>query len=581
MAEPTNPDRSPVTLAERFDSYKSEVEQIVVRGIEHPSYELKRCATVSRDNLADRLDFVKLIQGLANAHLNSERFIVVGADQRERRFVDVTNADEFDPATLSQIISKYLAPPPRVEVFNRIRAEGGESYVLIVINPDQPCPIVAVTEGQSKERVHFRVGDIWIKENTSLRLATRTDLDAMYERHMKARVEEEAENRARRRFDHFREEFAPALAKESSTAIPRPALLVGPRKDLRSFAESTICTGDILRLRMLLEMARDQLVEEWGSHQVNGPGLPEDPGAWAVEIREFYRDGFIPALESAVEVGLQIIKYDAARESFDLVFDGLVETFEACRRLDRLKSSVVAANPNALLFARPAYEVYIAVRVLATYAVRRKRWHFLKGIIPRFVRAFTVDNLSQIQIPIVFWPFSSGLELPDMREGRNWTLWNERVKSAWVPYFGAAEEFLSAAAQLEFILEFNSYIFMAVKNAEIQKLREKLGNKYFAYVPDFWASRLDATVSIAEQFYEALAGPGFPPEFAVEQQGIDVIFKGKEPKERLPFLGGYLVHLQSWQAQAMMQFNRFPFMFEWHGRLGDIANAYRESRKPR
>src|SRR5579863_8247383 len=141
MAKPTDANKSPVTLAERFDAYQFQVEQIVTRGIEHPNCELKRSATISRGSLPDRLDLVKLIQGLANAHLAEERFIVVGADQKERKFYDVVNAAEFDPAKLSQVISKYLDPQPRIEVFNNVRAEGGQSYVLIVLSPDQPCPI--------------------------------------------------------------------------------------------------------------------------------------------------------------------------------------------------------------------------------------------------------------------------------------------------------------------------------------------------------------------------------------------------------------------------------------------------------
>src|ERR1017187_10882657 len=110
MADPSESDKSRVALSERFDRYRVEVEQIVTRGIEHPNYELKRSATISRDSLADRLDFVKLIQGLANADVEEERFIVIGADQKERKFYDVGNASEFDPAKLAQVISKYLDP---------------------------------------------------------------------------------------------------------------------------------------------------------------------------------------------------------------------------------------------------------------------------------------------------------------------------------------------------------------------------------------------------------------------------------------------------------------------------------------
>src|SRR5229473_989972 len=127
MAESGQENRSPITLAERFDRYCVAVQQVVERGIEHPSYELKRAVTISKENLADRLDFVKLIQGLANAHIAEERFVVIGADQKERKFYNVANVDEFDPAKVSQIIAKYLDPQPRLEVFNNIRADSGES----------------------------------------------------------------------------------------------------------------------------------------------------------------------------------------------------------------------------------------------------------------------------------------------------------------------------------------------------------------------------------------------------------------------------------------------------------------------
>ena len=69
MAESGLENRSAITLAERFDRHRVALQQVVERGIEHPSYELKRAATISKENLADRLDFVKLIQGLANAHI--------------------------------------------------------------------------------------------------------------------------------------------------------------------------------------------------------------------------------------------------------------------------------------------------------------------------------------------------------------------------------------------------------------------------------------------------------------------------------------------------------------------------------
>jgi hypothetical protein len=97
--------------------------------------ELKRSATISRDSLADRLDFVKLIQEV-NADLDEDKFIVIGADQEERTFYDVPNAAEFDPAKLAAVLAKYLQPHPRIEVFNNMRSDSGAQHVLIVLGPD-------------------------------------------------------------------------------------------------------------------------------------------------------------------------------------------------------------------------------------------------------------------------------------------------------------------------------------------------------------------------------------------------------------------------------------------------------------
>jgi hypothetical protein len=485
MAEHDQDNRLPTTLAERFEKYRTEVQQIVTRGLEHPRYELKRSATISREQLPDRLDFVKLIQGLANAHIAEERFIIIGADKKERKFYDIENAAEFDPAKVSQVLSKYLDPQPRFEVFNDVRANSGESYVLIVLSPDQPRPIVVVCEGSTEKRLHFRLGDIWIKKNTNLQTATRADLNTMYEDSINRRVDEEAESRARRRFEHFRDEFGSVFAMQAAPLAPTPELLVGTKPHLLKFVEITIATGNVLSFKMLLEMGRERLVDRWDLHQVDGPGMPVDVETWITELAQFYQDEFVPALESSVHLGMQIIKYDASPEWLSLVVEALIETFETCRRLDRLKSSVISANSRALNFSRPAYEVYIGIRTLATYAFMRKRTKYLKEILPRFVRLLTQDNSAQAYVPILFWPFSGRLEFPDMRGGRNLTLWNERIQSAWGSYFGTFEKFLNAASQLEFVLEFNSYVFEVVQNPQVNKLREEWGEGYLDTCPIF------------------------------------------------------------------------------------------------
>jgi hypothetical protein len=85
MPDPTTLDGA-ASLPERFDLFARTVESIVLRGIEHPACELKRAVALSKENLTDRLDFVKLIQGLANSHAGTECLVVIGADQKEKKF---------------------------------------------------------------------------------------------------------------------------------------------------------------------------------------------------------------------------------------------------------------------------------------------------------------------------------------------------------------------------------------------------------------------------------------------------------------------------------------------------------------
>jgi hypothetical protein len=69
----------------------------------------------------------------------------------------------------------------------------------------------------------------------------------------------------------------------------------------------------------------------------------------------------------------------------------------------------------------------------------------------------------------------------------------------------------------------------------------------------------------------------FPGEFAIEKRAADLIFKGKSTQERLLFLGCFLAHLKSSQGKMMMEQHRFPFMFEWEGRLKVIVDRCKQA----
>jgi len=400
----------------------------------------------------------------------------------------------------------------------------------------------------------------------------------MYETYIKRRVDEEAETRARRRFEHFREEFGSSLVATAPATISVPSsdLIVGDKGRLAKFIETTISSGSSTNFRMFIEMARERLVDKWNPLE---SGEVLDIDTWNTKRTEVYQDDFIPALDSSVDLGFQIIKYDVPSEWFALVSSLLVDAFEACRNADQRKANIIGAKSGTVPFTRPAYDVYVAVRALATYAVMRERYRFLKESLPRYTRFVTPDGFAQTSVPLLFWPFSGVAGLPDMRGGRNESFWNAHIHGAWGKFFGTIDTFLSAASRLEFILEFNSYIFEGVNIPEVKALQESLGNKYFAYLPDFWTSKLDPVVPIAEHFYDVVSqSDDFPGEFAVEKRAADLVFKGKSAQERLLFLGCFLAHLKSFQAKVMMEQNRFPFMFEWEGRLKAIVDRCKQAK---
>jgi hypothetical protein len=108
MPEAKRDNEQPERLSERIERHRREIEYLVRQGGEQPQYEFKRAVSLNRDNLDDRLDFVKLLQAVANAEIATEHCIVIGADPTEKKFCAVTNTEEFDPANLSKILSAYL-----------------------------------------------------------------------------------------------------------------------------------------------------------------------------------------------------------------------------------------------------------------------------------------------------------------------------------------------------------------------------------------------------------------------------------------------------------------------------------------
>lgn len=573
---PTSND--PASLTQRFDEYARTVEGIVLRGIEHPSCELKRTLSLGRGELGDRLDFVKLMQGLANSHSDSECLIVIGADQKEGRFFNVENADDFDPARISPMLAKYLSPEPKYEIFNNMRAPGQERYVLIVMNRLQHRPVVTLVDGEANGKTRFRPGDIWVKENTRLRLATREDLDRMYE----PRIEQEAAKRARIIFEHMKADLGPELLSQAVFATPAPELLVGSRERLARFAEAMISSGDPSRFKMLMEMARQILVEKWGLLLQRGSRSPHGvTDADKHAVADFYANEFLIALISVADLGIELIRFDGQTTWLGFVVELLVDAFDASSGIEHLQA-LNQAGDLSVPFARPAYEVYLAARVLATYAVYRNRSHFLQELLPHYVRALQPRRTEDSHEPFLFWPFRGALDLPDMKLGRNQEFWQRRVEETWGALFSSEDAFLNASAQLEFILEFNSYLLVQYRSPETDRFRQNFPKKRTGYLPDFWNTPLRLAIPTAERVLSLLVNPEFPSYLAVEPQVADAVFRPMTKLERENFFAEFLVQLKAWQDQVMMQQMRFPFLLSWPPHLQAVIDQYnsRQSSQP-
>jgi hypothetical protein len=526
------------------------------------------------------LDFVKLVQGLANAELAGERFLIIGADPRQRKFFSVENITEFDEASVSSVLSKYLEPLPNFQIFNNLSSNDGHAFIILVLAAIQPRPIVIKTEGHRADgKTRLQVGEVWIKDHTSLRPANRSDMDRMY----RQRIEEEAEDRARKRFRYMHE-----LSIESTNGqrpphrLPSREMLVEPEGAFRRYVEELISEDDSSRLRMLLEVLREVTVDEWDTLEMRNSKTSATLTEQVEQIDDFFRSWFLPSLQSLTSLGLLAIKYDCPVEWLASVADILMESFDAVRRLQPLKSQHVITGGDSLDWWRPGFEIFLAFRCIAIYSTHRWKLHYLKTLVPRFAVRMEIDDRSEFSTPMLLWPLPGDLfNWGVLNDGRATFYWNERIATSWGKYFGNQEKFTNASCQLEFIIELNSFLGTNhLHDASLQKwLEENLRGRSFTYNPDLFAYSLASTVPIAERCYDLIASNDvFPHELAFDPALFNSAFKGKTSEQRLLIFGRYLAYLREFQSRfSTPPHFRFSFGFTWQGRLADAVARYKET----
>ena len=576
----SNAESSPPPISERTERYRREIQQLVELGIEHPRCELTQQASISKDNSKARADFLKLVQGLANAHLQEERWLVIGADRSGKAFVPLTNADDFDPAKVQAVLEKYLCPVPNHEVF-RLATDRGVEFILVTLAAKQNRPVVARTDAKDDDgKPVLKKSEVWIKEGTGLRLASSEDFQAI----IRERTEAEAESLARSRFAHFRDEIVVTqqLYQPTGRGIPTNELIFGKDEAFRLYVRDLLITQDSPRFLMLIEVLRDLLIEGWNRVGAYSPDFPQYDGDLRKAALGHKTETLLPALRRLVELGMLIIKHEADEAWFAKTSELLLEVFDSANRLSRLAAfEMLPALPEAHFEAyvgpgMPRIESWIGARTLAAYAMKRKRYRYVSRLLKPVIRLPRPDK--RVLKPFLFWVYGSRVQMP---KGCTSFCWAKRVENSWHDYFGDSEEYIQASSELEFVLELNSYIGVGnAGEAAVRFLAKSAPDVSFHYQPDLYQYGVERTVSFAETYADAL---GRSPQDAtiVELSMFPSVFATLLPiasaEARGALLGSYLYYLSDLQAQFDM--SRFYIRsWSWGDKLGPLVEAVRRAK---
>jgi hypothetical protein len=551
----TNEPEQASRLSSRIEEYRREAQLLVAKGSEHSCWEFKRAWSICQDHTGERLEFAKLIQGLANCHHDRERFLVIGADQRERAFLAVGNAEEFDPAKVSDLLARYLDPMPSFEAFNGLETDDGKRLVIIALARTQPRPIVVKKEGHDPTaKVHLRQGDVWIKRDTKLELAQRSDLDRMYEE----QVEAKAEARAHRRFAHLREEIVdvPQTAVRSA-GIPTIDLILGTREAFRAYFLSLLAEKDAVRLNILFELFRELMISGWQSTKQTGV------------LSEYMSDRFTPALERSVEAALLIIKHNLHAERLVEAASLLQETYDFFRTSHFPQ---LPENLGGVPIWEPALHVYAGLRALCIYAVARDRCSYLPSIHRRFVKRFSSGIHADTEVPLLFWPFSNSFRVP-MPDGLIPLLWTKCIDHPWGTYFGGVDDFEQAACSYEVVLELNSWVGVGIASeAATKTFREQRPRAAMSYGPQFWRYSPRYLTPMTERILVSLqSGTDLVENLALVPDSLKVCFSG-DRRARTLMLGRFAAQLEKTHSEIAWSQNRFPGIFDWEGPVADAVN---------
>jgi hypothetical protein len=469
--------------SESVEKRRSSVLDSISNGIEDDYLECKREWILNRSDLTSQIKFIKIIAGMANLLRSREAYFVVGADIANKKFQDVANLTDFDPAKVDDLLRKFLNPQPAIQIHELDNGTGGR-FVLFVIAPSQRRPIT-ISKASNSDSTSIREGEVWIKSGTITRLATRSELDQMYEERMEA----ETETRARQRFSHFRDELDfPTATKQSDRPINK-SLIFGPREVLRTFLTNAFAEKKYSHISVLTEMMRDILLMEkavrqrgasqnqWKSGEVQSQ---EDK-----ELSLYLTNEIEPALVGLTEIGLMCIKHRAEIEILAEVLSVAQEYFDLISSLGQHRSDV---PPQSVIHPwRSLAQVYATVRTIAVYAISRERFSYLGAAHNLSVHVYRENaNPSERKKMLLFFPIELYTPQPELANGVIEFSWHSWISVRFSNYFYDHENFVRAALFHEVLLELNSFSGLGYSNMSLPMTKIVVkDSSSWVYYPEF------------------------------------------------------------------------------------------------
>jgi hypothetical protein len=504
------------SLSERTTRYKKEVDKVVRQVGEHPLYELKRSCALKE--LEDKIEFIKDVQSICTSKIDSERYLVVGADAKARSFVNVDNLDDFDEARIRQLLEKYLQPVPQFEVF-ALQSSDDANFVLFVFRRQRSRRIVAKVSvdhpAEKAPKMLIRKGDLWTKgDSTAKRLAAAEDWDDIYG----DAIELETERRTRQRTAHLLEGVAAQERLQGRQGLPTV-----PRsntdEEFRVLVESICISQDRPRFRILLEGLRDDLVEGW--HSIGAFG-PEDPSAIqpalderTAQVRDHKTNVFLPAIQKLTSTAIYLIKNTGPADLMGMIVQLLEEVYSTADQLPGLRwlgPRGLLPSPSAehLSHTIPALETLISLHLIGAYATKRSRFEYLTPILRTIVHEAGRDAARDRIKPIAFWPLPRGCGEPAIlqRRGGRIRLCAERatLDPALLKLFGSEAAATAALCQYELLLELNSTLAVDtnVTQDSVAFMKKLYPIVDFRFGPDLIAFPLESISHLAVELLAAM-----------------------------------------------------------------------------